>query len=164
MSRFASSGVALPPGEFGIPSVAKRRRTSARLGKGRLVVQEDEVLTGDVERAVGAGRTVRAGGMVYVSGVGPIDRTTGIVIPGAVREQTRQGLRNLQAILEAEGTALDKVVWANWSLRETSDYDDFIEEWNRWFPDGSAIGQETLMPPVQRRAGFRVCFGVIAQA
>jgi enamine deaminase RidA (YjgF/YER057c/UK114 family) len=164
MSRFAASGVALPPGEFGIPSVATRRRTSARLGKGRWVVQEDEVLTGDVERAVGAGRTVRAGGMVYVSGVGPIDRTTGIVIPGAVREQTRQGLRNLQAILEAEGTSLDKVVWANWSLRETSDYDDFIEEWNRWFPDGSAIGQETLMPPVQRRAGFRVCFGVIAQA
>ncbi len=32
-----------------------------------------------------------------------------------------------------------------------------------WFPGDSPIGQGTLMPPLQRRAGFRVSIGVIAE-
>jgi hypothetical protein len=66
--------------------------------------------------------------------------------------------------LEAEGSSLDKVVWANWSLRDATEFDTFYEEWVRWFPGDSPVGQGTLMPPLQRRAGFRVSLGVIAEA
>ena len=39
----------------------------------------------------------------------------------------------------------------------------FNEEWVRWFPGDAPVGQGTLMPPLQRRAGFRISIGVIAQ-
>ena len=40
--------------------------------------------------------------------------------------------------------------------------DEFNQEWNRWFPADPPLGQLTLMPPLQRRAGFGVSLGVIA--
>jgi 2-iminobutanoate/2-iminopropanoate deaminase len=103
--------------------------------------------------------------MVYVSSIGPVDPETGQVIrSGAVKDQTRQCLTNLKAKLEAAGSSLDKVVWANWSLRDPTEFDTFNEEWVRWFPDDGPVGQGTLMPPLQRRAGFRISIGVIAEA
>ncbi len=82
---------------------------------------------------------------------------------GGIKDQTRQCLKNLKAKLEASGSSLEKIVWANWSLKEASDFELFNEEWARWFPGESPVGQTTLMPPLQRRAGFRVSIGVIAQ-
>ena len=67
-------------------------------------------------------------------------------------------------MLEQEGSSLDKVVWANWSLRDASEFGAFNKEWVRWFPADAPVGQGTLMPPLQRRAGVRVSIGVIAQA
>ena len=55
-------------------------------------------------------------------------------------------------------------MWANWSLREPSEFDAFYEEWLRWFPDEAPVGQGTLLPLSHRRAGFRVSLGVIAAA
>ena len=54
------------------------------------------------------------------------------------------------------------MVWANWSLHDPSDFDEFNDEWNRWFPADPPLGQLTIMPPLQRRAGFGVSLGVIA--
>ena len=85
-------------------------------------------------------------------------------------QMTRDGLTgllnhtNLKERLEASGSSLDKVVWANWSLRDPTEFDAFNKEWVRWFPGDGPIGQSTLMPPLQRRVGFRVTIGVIAQA
>ena len=53
-------------------------------------------------------------------------------------------------------------MWANWSLREGSEFDAFYEEWLEWFPREAPVGQGTLMPLSQRRAGFRISIGVIA--
>jgi 2-iminobutanoate/2-iminopropanoate deaminase len=102
--------------------------------------------------------------MVYVSSMGPVDPDTGQVVNGAIEEQTRQCLANLKARLEAAGSSLDKVVWANWALREPAEFDAFNEEWVRWFPGDAPVGQNTIMPPLQRRAGFRISVGVIAEA
>ena len=79
-------------------------------------------------------------------------------------KQARQCMRNLEAALEPHGTSLDRIVWANWSLRDLSDFDAFSEEWVRWFPAVAPVGQCTLMPSLQRRAGFHISIGVIAEA
>jgi 2-iminobutanoate/2-iminopropanoate deaminase len=113
---------------------------------------------------VGRGRAVKAGGMVYVSSIGPVDPETGQVKSSQIKDQTRQCLTNLKAKLEEAGSSMDKIVWANWSLRDASEFDTFNEEWARWFPGESPIGQGTLMPVLQRRAGFRISIGVIAEA
>ena len=164
MAKFKSSGIELPPGEFGIPAADPTRPDLARRGKGRWIDGESSQLPDASRSTLGQGRAVAAGGMLYVSSIGPIDPETGQVSGGTIKEQTRQCLRNLTAKLEAAGSSLDKVVWANWSLREPAEFDIFNEEWVRWFPGDTPIGQGTLMPPLQRRAGFRISIGVIAEA
>jgi pilus assembly protein CpaF len=159
MGQFQRAGVQLPPGEFGIPPEdpehpvkPQKSRFGARLSS---KVEFGAVPSGD-------GRTVVAGGMVYVSSIGPVDPDTGEVVVGSIREQTRRCLANLKDRLEVAGASLDDVVWANWSLQDPADFDEFNEEWNRWFSAEPPLGQLTTMPPLQRRAGFGVSLGVIA--
>jgi Flp pilus assembly protein, ATPase CpaF len=164
MGRFKASGIELPPGEFGIPAEDPARPDSGRRGKGRLFVAESVQSPDPTRPTLGRGRAITAGGMVYLSSVGPVDPDTGAVTSGAIKEQTRQCLVNLKARLEEAGSSLDKIVWANWALRDPAEFDTFNEEWVRWFPGDSPVGQGTLMPPLQRRAGFRISIGVIAEA
>ncbi len=162
MGKFKATGVDLPPGEFGIPPEDPANPVVPLKGKW---LTGEPIGVPDLEHArVGAGRAVSAGGMVYVSSIGPVDPATGLVVVGAIKDQARQCLKNLKAKLEAEGSCLEKVVWANWSLRDPAEFDAFNEEWIRWFPGDSPVGQGTLMSLSQRRAGFRVSIGVIAQA
>jgi len=162
MGVFKSAGLELPPGEFGIPPEDPAKPTLR--GKARLTIGMAAQAPDESRLAIGQGRAVTAGGMVYVSAVGPIDPETGKVINGLIKDQTRQCLTNLKAKLQAAGSSLEKVVWANWSLRDPSEFDTFNEEWVKWFPGDQPVGQGTLMPTSQRRAGFRISIGVIAEA
>jgi pilus assembly protein CpaF len=162
MAKFKSEGIELPPGEFGIPPDDPTK--PSQRGKGRWSTGEAGDQAEESRPVIGMGRAVKAGGMVYVSSIGPVDPETGQVKSSEIKDQTRQCLTNLKAKLEEAGSSLDKVVWANWSLRDASEFDTFNEEWARWFPGDSPIGQGTLMPVLQRRAGFRISIGVIAEA
>jgi pilus assembly protein CpaF len=160
MWKFGEAGMQLPPGEFGIPPEDPARPDRARYTKGKSGTGEGTLL----DPSVGYGRARRAGGMVYLSSMGPVDPDSGQIVAGGIKEQANQCLRNMKSRLEAEGSSLDKVVWANWSLADPSDFKAFNKEWVRWFPGDAPVGQGTLMPPLQRRAGFRVSIGVIAEA
>jgi pilus assembly protein CpaF len=161
MEVFKAHGIELPPGDFGIPPFDPAK--PGPRPKGRWGAASGLGTASEPKPIVGHGRAVVAGGMVYVSAVGPLDET-GYVVKGGIREQTRQCLANLKAHLEAAGSSLDRIVWANWSLRDASEFDAFNEEWLRWFPGDAPGGQGTLMPASHRRAGFRVSLGVIAEA
>jgi pilus assembly protein CpaF len=159
MSQFQRAGVELPPGEYGIPPEDPEkpiRPLKSRFG----APTSSKIELGAVP--VGDGRAVVAGGTVYISSIGPVDPETGEVVLGSIREQTHRCMANLKERLEGAGSALEHVVWANWSLQDPSDFDEFNEEWNRWFPGDPPLGQLTLMPPLQRRAGFGISLGVIA--
>jgi pilus assembly protein CpaF len=164
MPKFKARGVELPAGEFGIPPEDPNNPDVSRSRKGRTGGNEELSLLDSLRTTAGLGRAARAGGMLYVSGIGPVDPEAGRLVSGGIREQTRQCMQNLKNRLEAEGTSLEKVVWANWSLRDASEFDTFNEEWVRWFPSDAPVGQGTLMTAQQRRAGFRISLGVIAEA
>jgi pilus assembly protein CpaF len=164
MAKFKARGIQLPPGEFGIPPEDPQQPDAARQRKGRLTSADDLPAADGSRPTTGLGRAVVAGGMLYVSSMGPVDPETGRVVHGGIKEQTRQCLENLRTLLEAEGSSLDKIVWVNWSLRDPAEFDLFNEEWTRHLPDDALLGQGTLMPLAQRRYGFRISIGVIAQA
>jgi len=162
MAQFQRMGVTLPGGEYGIPPEDPAHPILP--SKSRWGGQASSPIPDASVMSLGKGRTISAGGMVYVSSIGPVDLETGQIVGGSIKDQTRQVLTNLTSRLEAAGSSLDKVVWANWSLKDPTEFDSFNEEWNRWFPGDSPIGQGTLMPPLQRRIGFRISIGVIAEA
>src|SRR5438552_1614541 len=88
MGQFQKAGVTLPPGEFGIPPEDPKK--PVRPQKGRFGIK-DPTATADASVVeLGLGRAVRAGGMVYVSSVGPIEPEGRPVIPGGIEEHTRQ--------------------------------------------------------------------------
>ncbi|TDY61207.1 2-iminobutanoate/2-iminopropanoate deaminase [Aminivibrio pyruvatiphilus] len=88
------------------------------------------------------------GKRVYVSGQGPFNAETGTK-PEGVAEQTRQTLKNVQAILEAAGASMDHVVKVTAHLQEvTKDFRAFNEVYreffNEPFPVRTTVGSDLL--------------------
>jgi pilus assembly protein CpaF len=164
MDQFKRAGVELPPGEFGIPPLDPTKQIKVRGLKNRWGGSAPSDGPDIVATRLGRGRTVAAGGMVYISSVGPIDLETGRLAGESMKAQAARALENLKQRLEEAGSSLDKVVWVNWALRDPGDFDAFNEEWVKWFPGDMPVGQGTILPTLQRRAGFRLSLGVIAEA
>jgi 2-iminobutanoate/2-iminopropanoate deaminase len=53
---------------------------------------------------------VRAGNLVYLSGLVGIDVSTGELAGTSIQQQTRQALTNCRSVLEAAGATLEDVV------------------------------------------------------
>jgi pilus assembly protein CpaF len=164
MDQFKRAGVELPPDEFGIPPLDPTKQIKVRGLKNRWGGSTKSDGPDIVATRLGRGRTVAAGGMVYISSVGPIDLETGQLAGESMKSQAARALANLKQRLEEAGSSLDKVVWVNWALRDPGDFDAFNEEWVKWFPGDMPVGQGTILPTLQRRAGFRLSLGVIAEA
>ena len=77
---------------------------------------------------------IRAGTDVYVSGMVGIDPSTRSLAGPTIQHQTRQALKNCQAVLAAGGAELDDVVEVGVLLTRSSDFDGMNEEYARWFP------------------------------
>lgn len=63
-----------------------------------------------------------AGPLLFTSGQLPIDPQTGAFVPGGIAEQTAQVLKNLQAVLEAGGSSLGRVVKTTVFLKDMNDF------------------------------------------
>ncbi|SRR5258706_2374935 len=107
-------------------------------------------------------QAVKAAGLVFISGQGPFDPVTGDVVGETIQEQTRQSLKNIQAILEAGGSSLDKVVSATFILAEETDFPGMNEEWNKWFPKDPPARQGAKLPI--RPKGMKISIALIAEA
>ncbi len=90
-----------------------------------------------------------AGAALYTAGFGPHDPVTGEVVPGGVAEQTHQALRNIEAVLAAEGLDLSDVVKATVHLHELDrDFAEFNEAYASHFqppyPVRTTVGSRLL--------------------
>ena len=106
-------------------------------------------------------QAVKAGGLIFVSGQGPFD-PSGAIVGSTIHEQTRQCLANVQAILEAGSSSLDKIVSATFILADSADFAGMNEEWARWFPSDPPARQGAKLP--LDVPGLRVSIAVIAEA
>jgi 2-iminobutanoate/2-iminopropanoate deaminase len=110
----------------------------------------------------GYSQAVKANGFIFVSGQGPFDSTTGNVVGETIQEQTRQCLKNIEAILITANSSLDKVVSATFILDEESDFAGMNEEWSKWFPKDPPARQGAKLPI--RPKGMKISIAVIAEA
>lgn len=80
-------------------------------------------------------QAVKTGNMVFVSGQIPIDSASGQFVSEDVAEQTDQVFKNLQAVLEAAGSGLDKVVKTTVFLADMNDFAAMNEVYGKYFTD-----------------------------
>ena len=107
-------------------------------------------------------QAIKAAGLVFVSGTAPTDPATGAIKGTSIQEQTRQCLSNIQAILEAAGSSLDKVVSVTVVLADEDDFAGMNEEWLKWFPSNPPARQGAKLPV--RIPGLKVSIAAIAEA
>ena len=79
-------------------------------------------------------QAVKAGGLVYVSGLVGIDVTTGGLAGPTIHEQTRQALANCRAVLRAAGATWEDIVEVGVLLTNPADFAGMNEEYATWFP------------------------------
>jgi 2-iminobutanoate/2-iminopropanoate deaminase len=107
-------------------------------------------------------QAVRAAGLIFVSGTAPHDPQTGTVVGATIQEQTRQCLKNIQAILQAAGSSLDKIVSVTVVLADEEEFSGMNEEWLKWFPSNPPARQGAKMPV--RAPGLKVSIAAVAEA
>ena len=107
-------------------------------------------------------QAVKAAGLVFVSGQGPFDPATGTIVGATIQEQTRQALRNVDAILLAAGSTMAKVVSAVFVLKDGADFAGMNEEWIRWFP-GDPPARTGAKHPLDID-GLLISISVVAEA
>ncbi|HEV2517468.1 MAG TPA: Rid family hydrolase [Devosia sp.] len=105
---------------------------------------------------------VKSAGLVFVSGTAPYDPDTGKLVGATIGEQTAQALRNINAILAAAGSSLDKAVSATVILAEEDDFAGMNEEWLKWFPVDPPARQGAKLPV--RVPGLRISIAMVAAA
>jgi len=67
--------------------------------------------TPNAPKAIGPyNQAVEAEGMIFVSGQIPVSPETGKIVDGGIAEQTKQVLKNMEAILAEAGLSLSNVV------------------------------------------------------
>ncbi|MGH9378105.1 MAG: RidA family protein [Terriglobia bacterium] len=76
-----------------------------------------------------------ADGFVFVSGQAAVDPKTNELALGDIRAETRQTLRNIQAILEAAGSSLREVVRLGVFLADMKDFEVMNEVFREFFPE-----------------------------
>ena len=91
-------------------------------------------------------QAIRSGGLIFVSGQGPFDPATGAVLGATIQKQVRQCLTNIQAILEAAGSSIDKIVSSTFILGDPADFAGLNEEWDRWFVSSPPARQGAKLP------------------
>ncbi|MFN6964083.1 MAG: RidA family protein [Pyrinomonadaceae bacterium] len=94
----------------------------------------EAISTNNAPGAIGPySQAIKVGNFVFCSGQIPIDPATGEFVEGGVAEQTEQVLRNLNAVLEAAGSSLGRVVKTTVFLADMNDFAAMNEVYGRYF-------------------------------
>ena len=67
-------------------------------------------------------QAVLVNGMLFTSGVIPIDPETNTLVEGDVSVQARQAIGNLKNLIEASGSSMDKVVKTTVFIKDMNDF------------------------------------------
>lgn len=93
-------------------------------------------------------QAIRVGNLIYTSGQIPLDPATGAFVEGGIKEQTRQALTNIKAILEEAGTSMDNVVKTTVFMANMDDFADmnavYAEFFTEPYPARSAVAVKSL--------------------
>ena len=98
----------------------------------------EKVTTSNAPAAIGPySQAMKVGNLVFCSGQIPVDPATGNV-PETIAEQAEQSCKNIKGLVEAAGSAMDKVVKTTCFLSDISEFAAFNEVYAKYFTSNPA--------------------------
>lgn len=107
------------------------------------------ISTNNAPAAIGPyNQAIEVNGMLFLSGMLPIDPSTGNIVLGGVKEQTTQIFKNIEAVLAAAGLTTDHIAKTTVFLDDMSLFGEMNEvyasRFSGTFPARSAFAVEAL--------------------
>jgi len=107
-----------------------------------------KIATDAAPKAVGPySQGMRLKDLVFTSGQIPLDPATGLMLSGPIEAQAEQSCLNVQAVLEAAGSSLERVVKTTCFLSDMADFQKFNQVYERFFvscPARSCVAVKAL--------------------
>jgi len=80
-------------------------------------------------------QAVKAGNLVYTSGMLPIDPSSGQIVEGDIKAQTEQVLKNLLEVFKASGACANDVIKTTVYLKDMNDFAQMNEVYKKYFTE-----------------------------
>ena len=78
-------------------------------------------------------QAIAADGLLFASGQIPLSPETGAVVPGSIKEQAEQVMKNIEAVLKAAGSGFTQVVKTTCFLTNMDNFAAFNEVYSQYF-------------------------------
>jgi 2-iminobutanoate/2-iminopropanoate deaminase len=102
----------------------------------RMSTSKRAVATPSAPAAIGPySQAVVAGSLVFLSGQIPLDPERGKIVEGSIEDETRQVLKNLAAVLAAEGLTLDAILRTTVFLTDLEDFPRVNQTYAEFFTE-----------------------------
>ena len=112
-----------------------RNVTEVSLLLGGVNMGKKAIQTEKAPKAIGPySQAMQAGNLIFLSGQIPIVPATGNLVEGDMRQQVRQVLENMKAVLESEGLGMEDVVKTTIFLRDMGKFNDVNDVYGAYFP------------------------------
>ena len=96
----------------------------------------DRISTDKAPAAIGPySQAIEVNGMIYTSGMIPIDPSTGELVTGSVEAQAEQAISNLEALLAASGSSIEKAVKTVVFISNMDDFGKINEVYAKHFKE-----------------------------
>lgn len=89
-------------------------------------------------------QAVLTGNTLYISGQIPIDPKTGNLVEGNIKEETKQSMENLKAILTEAGMTFENVVKSCIFVNDMHQFSEINEVYGSYFNAETAPARETV--------------------
>ncbi len=86
-------------------------------------MKKEAILTKDAPAPIGPySQAIKVGNFLFCSGQIPLDPVTNTVVPGDVKAQTVQVMKNIDAVLKAAGASFDHIAKTTIFLKSMGDF------------------------------------------
>ena len=103
------------------------------------------------------------GNMLFITGQLPVDPATNLKVgDGDITFESRQVMRNMQAVLEEAGFGFEHVVSATVYLTDIDKLDTFDAVWQEYFPDPQAYPSRAVVEVSALVLGIQLEISAIA--
>lgn len=127
-------------------------------------MKREAVRSDNAPKAIGPyEQAIKVNGFVFTAGQIALDPKTGNLAGAGIADQTRRVLENLNAILEASGSSLDRVVKTTVFLKNMADFQAMNEVYSEYFGRSKPARSTVAVADLPRGALIEIDAVAIAQ-